>query len=115
MLQELHIDFLRRTKSNLHWTVVYPKQHLANPSATCSIILVNQNLTSNNWTEISLPLTDVTGIQLCRDFSTIHIINIYNNCKHKGSLEVMKEYMRGRVWEQVEGERVQYIWLGDFN
>jgi hypothetical protein len=115
MLQEPHIDFLGRTRSNLHWTVVYPKQHLANPSATRSVILVNRNLTSNNWTEISLPSTDMTGIRLCGDFGIIHIINIYNDCEHNGSLEVVKEYMRGRAREQVEGERVQYIWLGDFN
>ena len=115
MLQEPHIDFLGRISSNLHWTVVYPKQHLANPGATQSVILVNQNLTSNNWTEISLPSPDVTGIQLRGDFGIIHIINIYNDCEHNGSLEVVKEYMRGRVQEQVEGERVQYIWLGDFN
>jgi hypothetical protein len=57
----------------------------------------------------------VTGIQLCGDFGIIHIINIYNDCEHNGSLEVVKEYMRGRVREQVEGGRVRYIWLGDFN
>ena len=57
----------------------------------------------------------MTGIQLHGDFGIIHIINIYNDCEHNGSLEVVKEYMRGRVWEQVEGERVRYIWLGDFN
>jgi len=115
MLQELHIDFLGRTRSNLHWIVVYPKRHLANPNATCSIILVNCNLTSNNWTEIPFPMPDMTGIRLCRDFSTLHIINIYNNCEHNGSLEVVKEHMRGRTQEQVEGERERYIWLGDFN
>ena len=115
MLQEPHIDFLGRTRSNLHWTVVYPKQHLANPGATRSVILVNRNLTSNNWTEIALPSPDVTGIQLHGDLSIIHIINIYNDCEHNRSLEVVKEYMRGRVREQVEGERVRYIWLGDFN
>jgi len=88
---------------------------LANPSATHSIILVNQDLTSNNWTKISFPSPDVTGIQLWGDFGTLHIINIYNDCKHNRSLEVVKEYMRGRAQEQVEGETVQYIWLGDFN
>jgi hypothetical protein len=45
----------------------------------------------------------------------IHIINIYNDCEHNGSLEAVKEYMSGRVQERVEGMRVQYIWLGDFD
>ena len=115
MLQEPCIDFLGRTQSNLHWTVIYPRQHLVKPSATRSIILVNRNITSNNWTEIPLQSTDVTGISLRGDFGTIRIFNIYNDCKHNGSLEVVNEYMRGRVRERVERERVQYIWLGDFN
>ena len=62
MLQELHIDFIGRTRSNLHWMVVYAKWHLADPSTTHSVILVNQNLTSNNWTKIPFPSPDMTGI-----------------------------------------------------
>ena len=30
-------------------------------------------------------------------------------------MEVVKEHMRGRAQEQVEGEGERYIWLGDFN
>jgi hypothetical protein len=115
MLQEPHIDFLGRTRSNLHWMVVYPKLHLKDPSATRSLILVNRRMASNNWTEIPFPSTDVTGIRLCGEFGTICIINIYNDCEHNRSLDVVKEYMRQDVREQVLGEVARYIWLGDFN
>ena len=97
MLQEPHIDFLGWTRSNLHWMVIYPRQHLIKPSDTQFVILVNQNITSNNWTEIPLQSTDVTGISIHGEYGTIYIINIYNDCKYNGSLEVVKEYMRGRV------------------
>ena len=72
-------------------------------------------MASNNWTEIPFPSQDVTGVCLSGDYRTICIINVYNDCKHNGSLEVVKEYMRGAVRRHVAGERVQYIWLGDFN
>ena len=40
-LQEPHIDFLGRTRANPHWTVIYPKRHLADPNKTRSIILMD--------------------------------------------------------------------------
>ena len=40
-IQEPHIDFPGCTQANLHWTVIYPKQHLMNPKKMRSIILIN--------------------------------------------------------------------------
>ena len=102
-------------RSNLHWTVIYPRLHLKTLSDMHSVILVNRKMASNNWTEIPFPSQDVTGVCLDGDFRTICIMNVYNDCEHNGSLEVVKEYMRGAVRRHVAGESVQYIWLGDFN
>ena len=40
-IEEPHIDFLGCTWANLHWTVIYLKQHLMNPNKMRSVTLIN--------------------------------------------------------------------------
>ena len=115
-LQEPHIDFLGRTRANPHWTVIYPKNHLANPGKTRAVILINRNISTNNWDEIPLTSMDVTGVRIHGDFGAVCLLNIYNDCKNNNSLVVVKDFMRSRrLRERMDGEREQFIWLGDFN
>lgn len=116
-IQEPHMDFLGRTRANLHWTVIYPKDHLKNPKKMRSIILINLNISTNNWDEINLPSYDVTGVHLHGQFRVICIINVYNDCKNNRSLRVVEEFMRGGEERRREGPegREKVIWLGDFN
>ena len=115
-LQEPHIDFLGRTRANAHWSVIYPKRHLANPSKTRAIILINHNISTNNWDEIPLTSMDVTGVRLHGGFGAICLLNIYNDCENNGSIEVVRNFMRERdARARREGERERFVWLGDFN
>jgi ribonuclease HI/exonuclease III len=114
-LQEPHIDFLGRTRANPHWTVVYPRQHLVDPSKTRAIILVNRKISTNNWDEIPLGSTDVTGVCIHGVFGAIYLLNIYNDCENNRSLGVVKDFMRGRGARVRVGDNERYIWLGDFN
>ena len=118
-LQEPYIDFLGRTRANPHWTVIYPKRHLADPNKTRALILVNRQISTNNWEEIHLDSTDVTGVRLCGDFGAICLLNIYNDCENNRSIGVVGEFMRGRnVGAEGAGRgegNEQFIWLGDFN
>ena len=94
-LQEPHIDFLVRTRSNAYWRVVYPsKRHLANPSKTRAVTLINRNISMNNWDEIPLDSADVTGVRVHSKFGIINLLNIYNDCKDNRSIGVVKEFMR---------------------
>ena len=61
-IQEPHIDFLGQTQANLHWTVIYPKQHLLNPKNTRLVILINQRISTNNWEDINIASYDVTSV-----------------------------------------------------
>ena len=115
-LQEPHIDFLGCTRANPHWTVIYPKQHLANLNKTRSLILINRNISTNSWAEIPLASMDVTGVRLHREFGAVCLLNIYNDCENNSSIGVVKEFMRGRGMRvRAGGGREQFIWLGDFN
>ena len=102
-LQEPHIDFLGRTRANAHWTVIYPKRHLANPNKTRAIILINRNISTNNWDEIPLDSMDVTGVRLHGGFGAICLLNIYNDCENNGSIDVMRGFMRERHESEERG------------
>ena len=68
VLQEPHIDFLGCTRANPHWTVIYPKNHLANPGKTRAVILINRRMSTNNWNELLLASMDVTGVRIHWEF-----------------------------------------------
>ena len=113
-IQEPHIDFLGHTRANLHWRVIYPNKHLDNLGKTRSVILINCNISTNNWDGINLVSNNVTGVCLHKQFGVIHI---YNNCENNRSLRVVEDYMRGRGGRAMDvgGEKEKVIWLGDFN
>jgi ribonuclease HI len=114
-LQEPHIDFLGRTRANPHWSVIYPKRHLVDPSKTRALILVNRKISTNKWDAIPLESTDVTGVRIHGDFGAICLLNIYNDCENNRSIGVVNEFMRRRG-ARVEEEGIdRFIWLGDFN
>ena len=113
-LQEPHIDFKGKTWANYNWTVIYPTTHNKSPEKTQSAILVNSHLTSDLWCEIAMDYPDLTGVQIQGYFSTIRIINIYNDCKHNGSLEHLTAFLCHPP--PAETKRPIYtVWVGDFN
>ena len=103
-LQEPYIDFLGWTRANLYWTVIYPRQHLINPNKTRSVILVNHNISMNNWEDVSLASNDVTGVWLHGPLRVICILNVYNDCKNNRSLKVVEEFMEG----EIKGQRLEH-------
>ena len=78
------------------WLYIYPKQHLLNPNKTRSVMLINRNISTNNWDEINIISSDVTGVRLHGEFRTIDICNVYNDCTNNDSLKVVEGYMRKR-------------------
>src|SRR5271170_6998718 len=63
-IQEPHIDFLGRTRANPYWSVIYPINHLVNPKKTRSVLLINRNISTNNWEGLNINSSDVTGVHL---------------------------------------------------
>ena len=82
-------------------------------------MLINCNISTNNWDEINIISSDVTGVHLHGEFGMIDICNVYNDCTNNDSLKVVEGYMRKRG----DGNRARnrerggegVIWLGDSN
>lgn len=128
-LQEPHIDFLGHARANSHWTVIYSKQHLADPSKTRAIIPINRNM-STNWNEIPFKLaasTDVTGVRIHGEFGAIYLLNINNpnDCGKNSNInrsidsDVVKELMSSTAGMtrslRRDRAREKIIWMRDFN
>ncbi|KAJ6481017.1 hypothetical protein C8R45DRAFT_831717, partial [Mycena sanguinolenta] len=86
LIQEPHVDFQNRSRTNLRFTAVYPTLHAERPGLSRSLILVNTNIPSHSWTQIPLDSSDLTGIELTGEFGTIRLINVYNDCDHNQAL-----------------------------
>ncbi|KAI9064185.1 hypothetical protein FKP32DRAFT_1551169, partial [Trametes sanguinea] len=76
-IQEPYIDFLGRTRATHHWYVVYPTAHYDSAGRTRSVLLVNKRLSTNAWSPISLPSSDVSAISILSGGSRIHLFNLY--------------------------------------
>ena len=101
-LQEPHIDFLGCTRANLHWTVIYPTNHLIEPRKTRSVILINHNLSMNNWDGLNIESNDVTSMRLHGLFGMIFVINIYKK---------QWEFRSGRrIHEKKRRQKEGYAW-----
>ncbi|KAG2032056.1 hypothetical protein BDR03DRAFT_803293, partial [Suillus americanus] len=77
-LQEPHINFLRNTRANHRWHVLYPSHHHTSPQTrTRACIFVNMSLDTNHWKQIPFPSSDVVIVQPTSPFGTCTILNIY--------------------------------------
>lgn len=93
-IQEPYINFNGKTHANRQWTTIYLNTHKVHPGATRAVILVNANIPTDNWKQIHIQHPDIMAIEMTGDFGTLHILNIYNDCKNNSSLTHVSEYMR---------------------
>jgi len=117
-IQEPSLNFLGFTTATLGWHPIYPTGTTHgenNEPRTCSIIMVNSRLSTNTWTQIDIPLSDITAVQIKGPRGTI---NIYNNYEDNASITALQRHLN-RCEE--DGQRTAPgtthadIWLGYFN
>jgi hypothetical protein len=78
---------------------------------------MNARIPSSTWKPVSISSPDVTAVELTREFGTIHIINIYNDCNHNEALDALRTYLRSPAAAEAQCSALplRYIWAGDFN
>src|SRR6266567_1620404 len=93
-IQEPAFDFLMNTRATPVWTVIKPTPWKGkeggkpNPRA---IILVHERLSTNSWTQIAVESLDAVAIRLKGDSGEINIYNLYNDCTHSDTLEILRK------------------------
>ncbi|KAG1786572.1 uncharacterized protein HD556DRAFT_1248132, partial [Suillus plorans] len=92
ILQEPHINFLRNTRANHRWHVIYPTNHYTNPQQrTRAVTLIKASLDTNMWQQLSFPSSDVVLVQLNGTYGKCTIFNIYNDGTHHDTLRLIDQ------------------------
>ena len=116
-LQEPAINHYGATISAREWTAVYPTTHTADPHKTRSILLIRANILTNNWKQIDINSGDVTAIRIKGEGGALTLYNIYNDCKHDQTLDILAQSHKHYLEEigQRAQEQEHLMWIGDFN
>ncbi|KDQ50023.1 hypothetical protein JAAARDRAFT_88523, partial [Jaapia argillacea MUCL 33604] len=90
LIQEPYLDTFGKMRANSKWRVQYPSSHLTNNSKIRSVILVNANIDTNQYSEITVEGTnDVTALQLHGDFGRFTIYNLYIDTGYDDALHLL--------------------------
>jgi hypothetical protein len=118
-LQEPEINGFGQTVASKDWKTIYPSTHTSNHTKTRTVILIRDNLLTDRWEQIEFPSGDVTAIRLKGRWGKLSLFNIYNDCKHDNTLELLTNYHRRNVKEILGNIEMQLkhhlVWVGDFN
>ena len=118
-LQEPAINGFGQTVASKDWKTIYPSGHKSNPEKTRSVILIRDNLLTDGWEQIDFPSGDVMAIRIKGSWGKLTIFNIYNDCNHDDTLDLLKRYHRERYRELLGNTEMQnkhhLVWIGDFN
>jgi ribonuclease HI len=116
LLQEPYIDFLKKTRSNPYWRVIYPDIFYADHSpALRSVILVNTNLPTDCWEAVQIPSTDITAVKFTTTAGTVTIFNIYNSCTDNNSTTLLDNFLSSYAPNYTPSDDHHLLWCGDFN
>ncbi|KAF9226263.1 hypothetical protein BS17DRAFT_697981 [Gyrodon lividus] len=79
VIQEPFINCVNLTTNNPQWNIVYPTCHnTTNATRTCSVILINANLSKDHWKTISNEEPNITVIEILGESGSLRIYNMYN-------------------------------------
>lgn len=92
--------------------ILYPTNHfLDGASHTRSILMINTNITTDSYTQLDIPSSDITAICFKGLFGNLSLFNIYNNCTHNNTLLDTANYLSTHPPTPLDN----MLWLGDFN
>ena len=118
-LQEPSINFLSKTIASRDWIPLYPTTHEKHPEKTRAVILIRGDVLTESWEQLDFPSGDVTALCIKEEWGTLTIFNIYNDCEHDKTLELLTDYHRQHKRNILGSESTHHkhhlIWLGDFN
>ena len=93
-IQEPAMNFMDKTIVARDWIPVYPTTHAKEPKKTRVMILMNCNLSTENWEQIEFPSGDVMVVKISGNWGQISLFNIYNDCTHDSTIHELTSFHR---------------------
>jgi len=87
VIQEPYLDSNHNSCANHHWYMVYPKEHYITPSWTRSIILVNNWLVTDAWSQVDMGSPDMMALAVNTGRGKVLLTNMYNDSGQQQGLE----------------------------
>ena len=117
--QEPSVNAFNKTIASKDWKAIYPSTHESSPQMTRTLILVRDGILTDSWEQLEIQSGDVTAIRIKGAWGRITIFNIYNDCKHDNTIEMLTKYHRIHATELLGTAETQdehhLLWVGDFN
>ena len=116
LIQEPWIDCLGKSHSSHNWRIVYLSTHqLDNHNPIRSVILINTNISTDMYTVLDIPSSDITAIRLKGNFSHCTIFNIYNDFSNNNTIDTLQKYLKSNEHVALPLPSDHMLWCGDFN
>ena len=104
------------TRSSPHWRALYPNTFfIDNSNKPHSLILINTNIPTNAYEQIHFNSPNVTGLHITQGTSKILLINVYNDCNHNNSIDVVNHFFSLNFPNDFIPDNTHIILAGDFN
>lgn len=114
-IQEPTFDFQRDSRATRKWIAVYPWKNARTEDRSRAMILINAELSSNNWAALPIDSLDIAAIEITGEFGKIRIFSIYNDQQHNQNVFALDRYMRATEPQEINAPTVNDVWIGDFN
>ena len=116
-LQEPAITNFGTSIASRDWVPVYPTTHNSDPNKTRSILLIRNNILTEQWKQVDFPSGDVTVIQLSGRWGEMTLFNIYNDGEKNDTVHQLEAFTRtlSATSSRNETNTKPIIWMGDFN
>ena len=116
LLQEPWIDSFGNARGNHHWRIIYPANRFIDGHSTIrSIILINSNISTDSYTALSIPHSNISTLHLSGNFGTCSVFNIYNDCNNNNTIKALKLYLNTNPNEALPSPTDHMLWCSDFN
>ena len=119
LIQEPWVNSFGKVSASSKWRVVYPTSHLSLPDRIRAVILINADLSTNDWHQADITdSNDLVAVHITGPFGTATIINIYNDIDHSSTLtrsDVALADFRANVAALPPLREHYIVWAGDFN
>ena len=91
-LQELAINPFNLTTATKDWTPIYPTPYGTISNRTQVIMLICSNISTDTWTQLDFPSSNVIVMQITGNWGKITILNIYNDCDNNNMIKLLASF-----------------------
>jgi hypothetical protein len=110
------MDSFGKSRGNAFFRTIYPSTYYTeNHEPIRSLILVNTNISTDCYSSLNIPSSDITAIHLRTSSGSIALFNIYNDNTHNRSITAVDSFLSRHPILTSASHNNHMAWFGNFN